>query len=146
MENGIGLRVIWFDEVEDLLEVVFCCSNGYFSGQAEIYVSRDALSELADKLQGFPTCSDDARDFEIGTFNPDYADGGARMHFCCVDAAGHAFVEVKLRGDACKGLGDLESVALRIPVQAAGIDDFIKQLRSVRKVIGAGALLRQAVP
>lgn len=36
MENGITLQVIWFDEVEDLLEAVFSCSNGYFSGQAEI--------------------------------------------------------------------------------------------------------------
>jgi hypothetical protein len=32
VENGIGLEVIWFDEVEDILEVVFRCSNGYFSG------------------------------------------------------------------------------------------------------------------
>ena len=50
MENGINLKVIWFDGVEDLLEVVFGCSNGFFSGQAEIYVSSDDLSEFADAL------------------------------------------------------------------------------------------------
>ena len=66
------------------------------------------------------------------------------MHFCCVDAAGHAVVELKLRGDACIGLGEMQSVALRIPIQAAGVDDFIKQLRGVGKVIGASASLRQA--
>ena len=144
MENGINLKVIWFDEVEDLLEVVFSCSNGYFSGQAEIYLSRDDLSGLADALSGFPSRPGDSRDFELGTFNPDHADGGARMHFFCKDAAGHAVVEVKLRGDACSGLGEMESVALRIPIQAAGVDDFIRQLRGVGKAIGASANLRQA--
>ena len=115
MENGINLEVIWFDEVEDFLEAVFRCSNGCFSGQAEIYVSCGDLSEFVNTLQGFPNRPDDFRDFEIGTLNPDYAGGGARMHFFCEDAAGHAAVEVKLRGSACKGLGEMESVALRSP-------------------------------
>jgi len=73
VENGINLKVIWFDEVEDLLEVVFSCSNGFFSGQAEIYVSCDDLSEFADSFTRFPSRPDDSRDFELGTFNPDHA-------------------------------------------------------------------------
>ena len=64
----------------------------------------DNLSEFADALIRFPSRPDDSRDFELGTFNPDHADGGARMHFFCADAAGHAVVEVKLRGDACRAL------------------------------------------
>ena len=139
---GIELEVIWFDEVEDLLEVVFRCSNGYFSGQAEIYVSCDVLSKRAKALTGFPSRPDDSRDFELGTFNPDHADGGARMHFFCEDAAGHAVVEVELRGGARRGLS--ESVALRIPIQANGVDDLVKQLRGVGKTIGASASLSQA--
>jgi hypothetical protein len=51
---------------------------------------------------------------------------------------------VKLRGSACKGLGEMESVALRITIQAAGVDDFIGQLRGLGKTIGASAYLRQA--
>lgn len=144
MENGINLEVIWFDEVEDLLEVVFSCSNGYFSGQAEVYVSGNCLSKL-NALRGFPTRPDDSRDFELGTFNPNHGDGGARMHFFCEDAAGHAVVEVKLRGGGCKGVGEVQSVALRIPIQAAGVDDFIEQLKVVGKTIGASAFLRQAI-
>ena len=144
MESGINLRVIWFDEVEDLLEVTFSCSNGYFAGQAEIYVTRANLSELAETLGGFPFRPDDSRDFELGTFNPEHSGGGARMHFFCEDASGHAVVEVKLRGDACRGLGEVQSVALRIPIQAAGVDYFIKQLRGVGKTIGSSAFLRQA--
>ena len=66
------------------------------------------------------------------------------MHFFCMDAAGHAVVEVKLRCDACRGLGEMQSVAFRIPIQAAGVDDFIKQLRGVGKITGASAHLPQA--
>ena len=66
------------------------------------------------------------------------------MHFFCADGAGHAVVEVKLRGDACRVLGEMESVALRIPIQAAGVDEFIKQLRGVGKTLGASANLPQA--
>jgi len=144
VENGISLEVIWFDEVEDLLEVVFRCSNGHFSGQAEMYVTSDVLSKLVKALRGFPSRPDDFRDFEMGTFNPKHADGGARMHFYCSDAAGHAVVEVKLRGDACNGVGEVESVALRIPIQAASIDNFIQQLGALGKAVGASAFLQQA--
>ncbi len=143
MENGINLEVIWFDEVEDLLEVVFRCTNGYFSGQADIYVPQDVLSKLAKSLSGFPSCPDDFRDFELGTFNPKHADGGARMHFYCSDAAGHAVVEGKLRGNASNGMGEVESVALRIPIQAAAVDNFIQQLKALGKTLGASASLRQ---
>jgi hypothetical protein len=144
VENGIKLRVVWFDEVEDLLEVVFSCSNGYFAGQAEVYVSRDNLSDLANALRGFPSSPDDSRVFELGTFNPNHVDGGARMRFFCEDAAGHAVLEVKLRGGACQGMGEVESVAVRIAIQAAGVDDFIKQLQGMGKIIGASASLQQA--
>ena len=66
------------------------------------------------------------------------------MHFCCPDSQGHAVVEVKLRGDACKGLGELESVALRIPVQAAALDSFVSQIRHMEKLVGATAYLQMA--
>jgi len=144
VENGINLEVIWFDEVEDLLEVLFSCSNGHFSGQAEIYVTRDALSKLANALNGFPSYPNDSRDFELGTFSPEHADGGVRMHFHGLDSVGHAAVDVKLRGDACKALGEIESVALRIPIEAAAVDTFIRQLRTIGKTIGASASLHKA--
>lgn len=143
MERGISLKVIWFDEVEDLLELVFTCSNGYFSGQAELYVTLDVLSKLAKTLTGFPSRPDDFRDFELDTFNPKYADGGARMHFFCSDAAGHGVVDVKLRRGGCEGLGEVQSVALRIPIQAAAVDTFVEQVKDLGKTIGASAFLQQ---
>lgn len=66
------------------------------------------------------------------------------MHFYCRDAAGHAVVEVKLRGDACNGMGEVEWVALRIPIQAAAVDNFIRQLKALGKTVGASAFLQQA--
>jgi hypothetical protein len=78
---------------------MFSCSNGYFSGQAEIYVGREHLSKLADVIRDFPSQWD-----------------------------------------------EMESVALRIPIQAAAVDNFAKQLRNVSKEIGEAAYLRSAMP
>jgi len=142
VKNGIEVALIWLDQ--DVLEFLFTCSNGRFSGQAEIYLSHDGLSEMAEALSGFPSHTKDSRHFELGTFNPDHADGGIRLHFRCTDSVGHAEVEVKLRGDACMGLGELESVALRIPVQPAAIDSFVSQIRQIEKQVGAIAYLQMA--
>ena len=81
LEKAICWEVIWFDFDQHLIEVVFSCSNGYFSGTCEIYVSRDELSELANSLRGFPSSASDSRRVELGTFDPKYADGGVRINF-----------------------------------------------------------------
>jgi hypothetical protein len=142
VKHGVEVEVIWLDA--DALEILFRCSNGYFSGQAEIYLSPGELFQMTEALSGFPSHPKDSRDFELGTFNPDHADGGVRIHLHCADSVGHAVVEVKLRGDACKGLGEVESVALRIPVQAAAIDSFVSQVRHMNKEVGATAYLQMA--
>jgi hypothetical protein len=139
--NGVRLEVIWFDTFA--LQVLVRCANGYFSGQAEIYLAHDGLAEIAHALSGFPSSPADSRDVEIGAFDPKYAGGGARMHFHCLDSPGHAAVDVQLRGDGSKGLGEVESVALRIPIEAAAVDRFVQQLRTIDKSIGARATLHQ---
>jgi hypothetical protein len=142
MEDGIEIKVIWFDQ--DVIEVSFRCSNGYFVGQAEIYLGYDDLPKMADSLSRFPTSPTDVRDLEIGTFDPNGAQGGARMHFYCRDSSGHAVLELKLRGGACMAIGEVESVALRIPVEAAAIDSFILELRAMDKTVSGSACLRMA--
>lgn len=142
VEAGIEFEIIWFDQ--DEVEIVCGCSNACFSGQAEIYLSYDDLAQLADKLSGFPTRGGDSRDFEIGTFHSEHADGGMRMHFYCLDVKGHVAVDVRLRGDACKALGEPESVALRIPLEPAAIDFFVLQLRTMSKSTTGGAFLPMA--
>ena len=102
------------------------------------------LAEFANSLRGFPCTGDDMRTLELGTFNPNHADGGVRIHFYCDDSSGHAIADIKLRGDACKALGESESVALRMPVQAAAIDSFVRQLEKVDPTLGANASLPMA--
>ena len=128
-----------------MIECEFRCSNGRFSGAANIYVSHDDLPRMAEVLNGFPNAASDFRDLELGTFNPAHADGGVCLHCYCKDSVGHAVIEVKLRGDACKGLGEPESVALILPVEAASIDSFLTQVRAINaEQIGALAFLPMA--
>jgi hypothetical protein len=137
---GIKVEIVWFDH--DLVEYQFTCSNGRFSGVAEIYLGHDDFPKMVEALKGFPSTPSDVRDLELGTFNPKHANGGVRLHCYCKDPAGHAVMEVKLRGDACKGLAEPESVALAFPVEAAAIDSFLTQVRSMdTEQIGATAFL-----
>jgi hypothetical protein len=138
VESGLNFEVIWSDE--DMIEVVLTCSNEHFSGRAEIYLSHRALSELADVLRGFPSSGTDSREVELGTFDSGHADGGVKMKFRCSDALGHAVVEIKLRGES-EGLSELESVALRIPIEPAAVDSFVQQLMAMDSTIGASASL-----
>jgi hypothetical protein len=142
MEDGIEIKVIWFDQ--DVIEVLFRCSNGDFAGQTEIHLGYDDVPKMADSLSRFPTSTTDVHDLEIGTLDPKGAEGGVRMHLYCRDSSGHAVLELKLRGDDCKAIGEVESVALRIPVEAAAIDSFIRQLRAMDKTVSGSACLRMA--
>ena len=109
-----------------------------------MYLSRDELSELADTLKGFPLSRNDTRSAELGTFDPKYADGGVKMNFYCSDSRGHSIAEIKLRGDGCKALGEVESVALRIPIEPGGLDSFLAQIVVAGTEIGSKAFLPMA--
>ena len=123
---------------QHLVECQFRCSNGRFSGVAEIYLNHDDLPRIAEALEGFPQTASDSRDFAL-------ADGGVRLHCYCKDSLGHAVIEVKLGGDACKSLGEPESVALSLPIEAAGVDAFLTQVRAIdTQQIGASAFLPMA--
>ena len=140
---GIKIEIVWFDQ--DVVECRFKCSNGRFSGAADIYLSHDDLPKIVEALKGFPTAANDVRELELGTFNPNHADGGVRLRCYCKDSVGHAVMEVRLRGDACKDVGEPESVALLLPVEAAAIDLFLTQVRAMdTEQIGAVAFLATA--
>ncbi len=132
----------WWDQ--DVISVLVRCSNGCFSGSAYVYLSHTDASEVADAIRGFPRSRTDSREFEIGTFNPSYAAGGLRVRRYCSDIAGHAVAEIKLRGDGCEAMGEMESVEFRMAIEAAGIDSFVTQLEALQSVDGASASLRMA--
>jgi hypothetical protein len=143
VKSGIEFKVVWSDQ--DVSQLRVKCSNSGFFGDASIYVGHNDVSEMAEALSGFPSQASDTRNFELGTFAPNSAGGGIRLHFYCWDSVGHAAVDVKLRGDACMALGEVESVALRIPVEAAAIDSFLTQARGMdTNEISATACLHMA--
>lgn len=143
MEKGIRFKVIWFDV--DVTEMTVECSNGRFQGTAEIYLSHDEHLDIASVLSGFPSCVSDSRTIEVGTFNPAHADGGLRVEFRCADSSGHVLADIKLRGDGCEALGEVESVALRLRLEPSAIDSFVQQLKTMNMMIGAGAFLTAAI-
>jgi len=54
------------------------------------------------------------------------------MRFACLGAACHPAVDVKIRTQDCSAFGELQSTALRIPIEAAAVDRFVNQLRQFK--------------
>lgn len=127
-----------------MIEYLVRCSNGAFAGAAKMYLGHDGLANAASMLGGFPSSNKDSRNAELGTFQPDTAGGGIQLDFDCVDSVGHACVQVKLRADGCKGMGDAQSVCLLIPVEAGAIDAFVSQIQCLKITKGAKAFLQMA--
>lgn len=141
MSNGIRLQVTWFDD--DVLKVSVTCCNGRFSGTAVCFSDRRAFKDMALAIRGFPASRADRREFTLGTFDPGFAGGGVRIRLGCVDASAHPVADVELRADPLDS-GGAESAVLRIPVEAAGVDEFVAELQGAQIAIGASAHLRQA--
>jgi hypothetical protein len=140
--RGIEFEVVWFDH--DAIEYRVVCSNGSFTGTAKMYLSHDGLQKAANILSGFPSSTTDLREVELGTFDSEFAGGGIRMSFYCVDSVGHAVAFVKLRADVCKSSSEPQLVSLYVPVEAGAIDSFVKQAQSIRDTKGAKAYLQMA--
>lgn len=126
MNIGLSFEVIYKDS--DFLEVRASAWNGAFGGAADVYVGIGVLEETAAKLLGFPRNTSDNREVTLGSFSPDRAGGGVKMRFCCADASGHAFVELRIDTGSTSGK-QLESVTMYLPVEAAAVDSFVAQLR-----------------
>lgn len=140
--KGLEFEVVWWDQ--DVIEYLVRCSNGAFAGAAKMYMGHDDLSNAATVLRGFPSSNTDSRNIELGTFQPSMAGGGIHLHFACVDSVGHACVQVKLRANGCKAMGDSQSVCLLVPVEAGAIDSFVTGVRGLSNTKGAKAFLQMA--
>ncbi|HST08996.1 MAG TPA: hypothetical protein VLL05_01360 [Terriglobales bacterium] len=130
MKIGISFSVEWWDN--DVILFLARTSNGVFSGETTLYSGHDELAQLAETLNGFPKDAADHREVELGAFSTSHSGGGILMRFSCLDAVAHAAVDVKLRTQECGAFGDFESVALRIPIEAAAVDAFVNQLRQFK--------------
>lgn len=143
MFQGIEIRVVYYDN--DLVELEVIASNSQFSGVAKVYCQHTDAQHMGKGLSGFPVGQSDDREFELGSFAPEYAGGGVRLEFHCLDAACHAYSVVTLRADAHESrFGRSETTTLCIPVEPVDIDRFVKQLVDLPIEVGAAAQLRMA--
>ncbi len=140
--RGIEFEVVWFDQ--DVVEYRVVCSNGSFTGTAEIYLNHDDLQSVANALSGFPSSTTDLREVNLGASLSAMSGTGISISFFCVDSVGHAIAFVKLKTDSGKVLSEPQFVSLYVPVEAGAIDSFVQQARSVRDTKGAKAYLHMA--
>ena len=146
MEIGFQFRLLWSDE--DVLKVRIYASNGEFGAAADVYVAVGGLAEAAAILEGFPRSPSDTRELVLGSFGPEWAGGGVRLHSDCKGAAGHAFVEVTVESDNDDSR-PFETAHFFVGVEADAVDILVSGLRHIEaeragsvhvSAIGAGSL------
>jgi hypothetical protein len=125
MDVGFKFRVLWHGT--DVINLGVSAWNGAFGGLADIYEGIGDLRVAAAQLHGFPKNPEDTRELVFGNFDRKYAGGGVRMRFHCVDGAGHAYVEATIDSN-CQSGGTVQTVLLAMPVEAAAVDTFIREL------------------
>ena len=144
VEMKLGIHIVVLYDDEHLLKLRVSASNGVFAGQADVYADSDDLAEMAGILKGFPNGRNDAREFEMGTFDKNYAGGGAGFRFFCVDSVGHALAQVRLYADARREADVNDLATVHVPVVAASIDSFIEGLGRIAAKTGEAAILEAA--
>jgi hypothetical protein len=146
MEPGLSIKFLWHDT--DVVEVTISASNGAFGGSGAAYINRDDPRNAAAILDGFPRTPDDKRDLRFGTMDPQFAGGGATLRFFCIDGSGHSVVEVHIAAGAepisnrwCR---PAQSAHFFADVEAAAIDNFVRELNAFDPYESGSALLRFA--
>lgn len=128
MANSLVIEINWFDE--HLVELSLNACNGIFRGQTKLFSSYLELHEMGNKLNGFPVFPEfDRVTFTLGTFDPTFAGGGARLTMNVIDSSGHIEAEVNLLSNSEDSKG---SVLLTSFVEPAAIDIFCDQLKSIK--------------
>ncbi len=140
-QKGIATQIVAAESVDlarnDVLNLRVSAWNGDFGGVAEIYEEVGDLHVAASNLRGFPNNPSDRREIIFGNFDRKCAAGGVSMRFHCVDGAGHAYVEASVDSNYQRG-----GVVLAMPVGAAAVDTFVRELERLESERSGAALLR----
>jgi hypothetical protein len=139
MVVGIEFQLIWHDN--DVLNLRVLAWNGDFGGVVKIYEGVGNLHVVAAHLREFPNNPGDRREIVFGNFDRKCAEGGVSMRFHCVDGAGHAFVEVSVDSNFQRG-GTIQTAVPAMPVEAAAVDVFVRELERLESERSGTALLR----
>ena len=147
MQTGLKVAYLWHDFAA--LEIQISASNGEFAGVSEPYVELQGVAAAAGKLEGFPATPNDLRDLEFGAQRVGLAGGYARLHFFCLDLAGHAAVEIWMetkQGYRASSGREIpaQSVHMVSLIEPAAIDDFVRELRDLNEAFHGSAILRFA--
>jgi hypothetical protein len=136
MDRGLMVKGIWEDE--HLVELECTVDTGVFCGTATCYTGHVELAMFADALRRF------AQTFEgTAIFTAALADGtkAVTIDIRAVDRAKHTAATVKLVTERGFRPDDVARLEVQFPIEAAGIDAFVRELRSVNKP-GDSAFLR----
>lgn len=136
---GLQFKVIYADD--HLMQIHVSAWNGAFGGAAEVYVGIGQIEQIAGNLEGFPKDIRDAREVVLGAFGSQSAGGGLNMLFYCADQAGHTYVDLSIESEP-SSTGKVQSVTCALPVEAAGIDSFVSELRRLGANRAGEAYLR----
>jgi hypothetical protein len=139
MYLGFEFRVCWHDE--DVIELYVAAWNGAFGGGADIYEAIGDLRFAAERLRGFPNHPKDTREVVFGNFDRKCAGGGVRLRFHCIDGAGPAYVEAMIDSNYVSG-GTVQTALLAMPVEAAAVDTFVRELEKLESDLMGTAYLK----
>ena len=139
MRKGLTITPIWYDI--DVVEYRIEASNGAFCGTAEVYAQHGIHNRWANLLSGFPWDADDRRQLHCGSTSPKQAGGFADLCFSCVNASGHAALEIVLVSEWNSSGEPLESVRMQLKITAAAVDRFVEELKALVVEPGNSAYL-----
>jgi hypothetical protein len=134
MNAGVRFEVLWCDS--DLIEIRINADNGRFGGVADCCGRSDAISRLAAVVRGFPSSTEDRREWVFGAVDSVSMESGVKLVLSCVNRSGHAMLGVFLRSDSQRG-GVLETADFSIPIEPAALDHFAAALDRMPMVGGA---------
>ena len=137
MSRTLQFEVIYFDD--DLLELRIRAANTAFSGETSLYATHSAPQTLADQIRDFPRSADDVREWELGTFDPNYAGGGVKGKLRCTDRSGHAVATVTLENREEHQATGMASIDVHF--EAAELDAFVAELENLGAEAGKHAKL-----
>ncbi|MDT7602822.1 MAG: hypothetical protein QOF61_819 [Acidobacteriota bacterium] len=123
------MEIIWNDV--DMVEVCASASNGRYGGVTQFYTTVEELSELANRLKGFPQKIIDIVQFETGGKG---GDSFLSLKFYCIDGVGHTAVYISMEEQSRNYYARPEErqvVAFELRCEAGLIDKFRRELLRV---------------
>lgn len=130
MENKIEITSIWEDE--SLFEVKVFATNGFFSGTAYCYTTREEMEKLGKLLTGYPKTLTDEISFSTG---PHDNFSFFSLALKCIDKSGHIKARVTVAHIVTYGNAPQEKYLSEfdLEIEPAGIDAFSTSLQELAK-------------